>query len=790
MPDARQEHDVDACLDTIVIDTPQGLTPERCDPTPPEPSRTYIRDFEDDALLDLYYKNFHKLHPLVLPQRHLVRLSQEADTQPRLVPLVAVMRLIGHLYGSREWSFPLQDALKTCFSQASQRDPFMVQCRVLYSIALFWYGYKTEAKNEIGMAARLALDLEMFRCQFATEQGGRNPVLAESWRRTWWMLFIVNGYYIGTVGTLEFALIDVEATVELPCGEFEYESGEIPKPKTLEDFDSREFALGNTSFSSFAYLVGAARCVASAAPMALGITPEDASLQVINTADSILDGWLLLLPRGSKQIMDKSGEIDELMFQAKLLVHVATISLHRPLSDLKFNTAEAISSCARKPPPDIPTPEMCDHGVPTCRRCLRTGAVCGGYRDKLDLAFRDQTRQVIRRCNQTERTAKSPIAATQPVGKPREAEPTGQPQESNSLLTSIPSVPITDQAVCFFFLNFVLTDPISGGGHLEYLPVIYDTITRDLALPTVVAAIGMAGIANLRRSRDLLLAANSQYLLAIQLTQAALMDETLRIQDQTLVSILLLALYEIIQALQRSQHVPNEIRRWSTKALGLQSASQAFEDQLHRLAMDLCSLRASAENVLLADRPTIISRACALDGNLADWSRRLSIKYGIAIDNSLGVKENLGPEGVNSYSDVHVSNAINCHTLRILTNELILNMLDQVKGQTAVDYQRLRSQYVIHTLIAEVCASVLSFTSRDRQQAGFIARGSFLLWPLYVVSAVPWTSQLYRDWAIVQLKELGAETGILQAALLARELQIKGEISYWDKEANDEEDDY
>ncbi|EHK18614.1 uncharacterized protein TRIVIDRAFT_69876 [Trichoderma virens Gv29-8] len=478
---------------------------------------------------------------------------------------------------------------------------------------------------------------------------------------------------------------------------------------------------------------------------------------------------------------------------------------------------------------------MCDHGVPTCRRCLRTGAVCGGYRDKLDLAFRDQTRQVIRRCNQTERTAKSPIAATQPVGKPREAEPTGQPQESNSLLTSIPSVPITDQAVCFFFLNFVLTDPISGGGHLEYLPVIYDTITRDLALPTVVAAIGMAGIANLRRSRDLLLAANSQYLLAIQLTQAALMDETLRIQDQTLVSILLLALYETITccspqslriwsnhvsgatalisqfaqqrilnsvgirifshlrshaALQRSQHVPNEIRRWSTKALGLQSASQAFEDQLHRLAMDLCSLRASAENVLLADRPTIISRACALDGNLADWSRRLSIKYGIAIDNSLGVKENLGPEGVNSYSDVHVSNAINCHTLRILTNELILNMLDQVKGQTAVDYQRLRSQYVIHTLIAEVCASVLSFTSRDRQQAGFIARGSFLLWPLYVVSAVPWTSQLYRDWAIVQLKELGAETGILQAALLARELQIKGEISYWDKEANDEEDDY
>lgn len=90
----------------------------------------------------------------------------------------------------------------------------------------------------------------------------------------------------------------------------------------MVEFDCREFSLGNTSFSSFAYLIGAARCVASAAPMAMGITPEDASLHVIHTADSILDGWLLLLPSGRKQIMDKSGEIDELMFQANLLIHV------------------------------------------------------------------------------------------------------------------------------------------------------------------------------------------------------------------------------------------------------------------------------------------------------------------------------------------------------------------------------------------------------------------------------------------------------------------------------------
>jgi hypothetical protein len=36
----------------------------------------------------------------------------------------------------------------------------------------------------------------------------------------------------------------------------------------------------------------------------------------------------------------------------------ATVGLHRPLSDLKFNPIEWISSCARAPPREIPTPEL------------------------------------------------------------------------------------------------------------------------------------------------------------------------------------------------------------------------------------------------------------------------------------------------------------------------------------------------------------------------------------------------------------------------------------------------
>ena len=180
---------------------------------------------EDDALFDLYFKNFHKYHPLVLPQRYLIRLHKDPGRQSSLRPLIAVLRFIGDLYSSRKWSTTLEDQLKACFSQASPTDPAMVQCRLLYSIALFWHGYRTESKGEMHDAVRLALDLEMFRREFATDHGGGNPVLTESWRRTWWMLYIIHAYYAGTLGTKEFAVVDVEATVDLPCGESEYESG-------------------------------------------------------------------------------------------------------------------------------------------------------------------------------------------------------------------------------------------------------------------------------------------------------------------------------------------------------------------------------------------------------------------------------------------------------------------------------------------------------------------------------------------------------------------------------------
>ncbi|KAL4885172.1 hypothetical protein BJY04DRAFT_180326 [Aspergillus karnatakaensis] len=317
----------------------------------------HMTSIEKDVLIESYYNNFYDFHPFVLPRRHMIRHYHDGGQQS-LQPLIAAMRLVGYLYQFHEWSSSLQEQVENSFSQASPSDPMVIQARLLYSIALFWYDHKNEAKAEIDAAIHLAQDMRLYQEEFALEHGGSDLVLQENWRRTWWMLYIVDCYYAGTLGTMEMRVVEVEATVGLPCEEQEYESGDIPTPKTLQDFDTREFSPDDIPFSSFAYLIGAVRCAALAIATVPRYASKEDSTHVIQAADSALDGWLLLLPKDRKQVLSKAGEIDELMYQAHCIIHVSTIGIHRPLSDLKFNPIEDISSCARPPPPDTPVPDL------------------------------------------------------------------------------------------------------------------------------------------------------------------------------------------------------------------------------------------------------------------------------------------------------------------------------------------------------------------------------------------------------------------------------------------------
>lgn len=195
-------------------------------------------NIEKDLLIDSYYKNFHICHPFILPRKFLARLYRDPRRQRDLAPLIAVLRFVGNIYNTREWSIPQKECLETSISQASPSDPIMVQCRLLYSMALFWYDYKADAKLQMDLATKLAIDLQMFRHEFAAAQGADDLVLRESWRRTWWMLYIVDAYYADTLGTMNFRVVNINPTAELPCEESDYESGvsiDVMSPGGLMD---------------------------------------------------------------------------------------------------------------------------------------------------------------------------------------------------------------------------------------------------------------------------------------------------------------------------------------------------------------------------------------------------------------------------------------------------------------------------------------------------------------------------------------------------------------------------
>jgi hypothetical protein len=179
-----------------------------------------------DPYIDLYYKFFHRYHPCILPQRRLEIFLEADDYHAILKPLVSVMRFIGSLYArSSQGQLPIEATTVDTLREPYARSPFTVQYLLIHSMALYWCGEQVRSREEMDRAIQLALELKMHQQRFATQHGQGDPVLEESWRRTWWQLYIVDLWYAAMKHVHAFPTYDVNPTVDLPCEEKEYEVG-------------------------------------------------------------------------------------------------------------------------------------------------------------------------------------------------------------------------------------------------------------------------------------------------------------------------------------------------------------------------------------------------------------------------------------------------------------------------------------------------------------------------------------------------------------------------------------
>ncbi|KAI1127622.1 N-terminal binuclear Zn cluster-containing/DNA binding domain-containing protein [Nemania abortiva] len=294
-----------------------------------------------EQCLDSFYFYFYPGHPAVLPKAEILRIAKERNIEH----LLAAMRWVGSLYieiGPSRATF-FEETMRLLYAPETPKDGFLVQAMVIAIVGLDGCRQNEKARDILSDAERIAIELGLYTRPFATTHGCGNPRLEESWRRTWWDLFVVDGMIAGVHRQTNFLLYDFTADVGLPCEEHEYLSGKIPRPMYLEDFDDQLFTGEDREFSSFAYRVASIRNLGRMMRMPTsGFSPEE----TVDKVESYLSNWRLHVPKPKRDCLNKDGQLDEMMFQAYMINNACTIILHQPLSQLDSSPTREVTACA------------------------------------------------------------------------------------------------------------------------------------------------------------------------------------------------------------------------------------------------------------------------------------------------------------------------------------------------------------------------------------------------------------------------------------------------------------
>ncbi|KAF2099480.1 hypothetical protein NA57DRAFT_55445 [Rhizodiscina lignyota] len=478
------------------------------------------------------------------------------------------------------------------------------------------------------------------------------------------------------------------------------------------------------------------------------------------------------------------------------------------------------------------TKTKCDKGLPSCGQCIRLGRLCPGYRDVEALLFRNETNKTVRRARYGKRsdTVSELVSPyTNSYAEYGVIPGPGPPPSSARVLDLPPS--LRDQAIGLFF-HQLSAEP----GCINYIKPVYRTFENGF-LEDLFESIGLAFMSASTSGNNLMSEAWKKYASVLRSVNTALGDMGSATSDETLIAVLLLALFEsitcdtprslrswdrhcdgataivnargteqfqselglkvfyhvrdylMIQAYQKRVCIPRTILELACAADAVDPTIDIAEKSLFHINASVCSLR-HQETSTNADPSGLLSFAKCIDEEFENWVDTIPdhYKFTIVPDNS--------PDTLNglyhtypSFAASRIWNIYRCG--RILTQEVVVRQL--LSGQTGLDpwstsSQLQSSRATTAQLCADICASVPSFLKSGSLRA---ATGHALLWPLYVVATTTNVEPSTRSWVVTELREISRRTAVLQGMGLADALSMKWEITLWSKNARIEtvEDD-
>lgn len=282
---------------------------------------------DNEQLVNLFYLNFHAAHPALL-NKSLYWQRQ----YPR--SLRAVVEFIGSLFSSTTSSDELQDIAKRELESGRRDAPEMVQALLLFSIALSAGNEVDQGRRLLTEAIDIAVQLGMHHRDYVVPQATHQRAEEESMRRTWYELYVVDGFSAAFQRMPTFKTKSVDADVLLPCDDGMIDGDIFPcATASREDFENSTFSNEEMMFSSFCYRIEAIRLLGRV----LEITGTHAvHRDRVQAVDNALAAFIHHLPlsKSEPEIINTYGELDELMFQTHAIIQYSIMLLHFPRSDL------------------------------------------------------------------------------------------------------------------------------------------------------------------------------------------------------------------------------------------------------------------------------------------------------------------------------------------------------------------------------------------------------------------------------------------------------------------------
>ncbi|KAH4217285.1 hypothetical protein HBH98_029380 [Parastagonospora nodorum] len=208
----------------------------------------------------------------------------------------------------------------------------------------------------------------------------------------------------------------------------------------------------------------------------------------------------------------------------------------------------------------------CDQKRPSCSQCIRAGKVCFGYRDPLSMMFKNESDVVAKKAEKRyevlakqnappSSTKKEPLLPERTTSEAWESNfgwlhqngsthvvYTRYPTPESMIREIVPS--IEDQALGFFIGNYVAQPTFVPRGQFEWVTeLLAQPVTEDILRHSVNAAT-LAGFANATKSPSIMKQAQTAYVSALRLTNSALRFKESAVRDSTLISVIMLGMYE------------------------------------------------------------------------------------------------------------------------------------------------------------------------------------------------------------------------------------------------------